>query len=127
MKDRIIRDVCTSCPSIGPRYLIPSFSKILEGAINSLVSRFALERNFISEGPPGTWVRKLSASLCKRVYAGLVINSLKYLERAPTFLAIDHSLSFNTRMNLLVELAMLFRASKVIPQVNAASPATAIT
>ena len=56
-----------------------------------------------------------------------VINSLKYLEKAPTFFAIDHLLSLRIKMNFLVVEAMLFRASKVTPQVKAASPAIATT
>src|SRR5579883_2105802 len=46
---------------------------------------------------------------------------------APTFLSIDHSLSLSTTMSRRVWCAMLFRASYVIPQVNAASPASAMT
>ena len=34
----------------------------------------------------------------------VVINSLKYLEKAPTFLAIDHSLSLRIRIFLVVQL-----------------------
>ena len=55
------------------------------------------------------------------------MSSLKYFEKAPTFWAIDHLLSLIIRMKRLVVDAMLLRASRVIPQVNAASPATATT
>ena len=55
------------------------------------------------------------------------MSSLKYLDNAPTFLAIDHSLSFRISMSRLVFAEILFRASSVMPQVKAASPATANT
>ena len=46
---------------------------------------------------------------------------------APTFLSMDHSLSLSTTMRRLVWWAMLLSASYVMPQVKAASPATATT
>ena len=46
---------------------------------------------------------------------------------APTLRAIDHSLSLRITISRLVQAATLFSASIVIPQVNAASPQTAIT
>ena len=56
-----------SCPSIGPRYRIPNFSKILDGARSSLVSLFALDTNFMNDLPNGKFERKDSASLWIRV------------------------------------------------------------
>jgi hypothetical protein len=46
---------------------------------------------------------------------------------APTLRSMDHSLSLSTTIMRLVCSAMLFSASKVMPLVKAASPATAIT
>ena len=46
---------------------------------------------------------------------------------APTFFAIDHSLSLRMTISRLVEDTTLFNASRVMPQVNAASPQIATT
>lgn len=56
-----------------------------------------------------------------------VCRELKYFASAPTFLSMAHSLSFRMVMYRLVVWLILFRASRVVPQVNAASPATATT
>lgn len=46
---------------------------------------------------------------------------------APTFFAIDHSLSLRITIKRFVEETTLLRASRVMPQVKAASPQTATT
>ena len=46
---------------------------------------------------------------------------------APTFFAIDHSLSFRITISRLVLETTLLSASMVMPQVKAASPHTATT
>lgn len=79
------------------------------------------------DSPPGIFWRKDSRSLWRRLYRGLVMSSLRYLAMAPTFFAMDHSLSLSTRINFFVVVATLLRASMVIPQVRAASPRRAIT
>lgn len=74
------------------------------------------------ELPPGIFWRKDSRSLCRRLYKGFVMSSLRYFAIAPTFFEMDHSLSLRMRMRRLVVVAILLRASMVMPQVRAASP-----
>ena len=53
------------------------------------------------------------------------MTSFRYFAIAPTFFAIDISLSFSTTIIFLVVVAILLNASKVTPFVRAASPRTA--
>ena len=54
------------------------------------------------------------------------MTSFRYFAMAPTFFAIDISLSLSTTIIRFVVVAMLLNASKVTPLVRAASPRTAI-
>ena len=56
-----------------------------------------------------------------------MLRRLRYFAIAPTFRAIDHSLSLRMTIRRLVQATTLFSASIVMPQVNAASPQMATT
>ena len=90
----------------------------------SCIARLPILATFL---PMKLLFKKESKSVYNLLYIGFVIKSLKYLERAPTFFEIDILLSFRIIINFLAEVAILFRASKLMPFVKAASPSTAIT
>ena len=66
--------------------------------------------------------RRCRAGACT---CSLVTILCRYLAIAPTLRSMDHSLSLSTTIRRLVCSAMLFSASKEMPLVKAASPASA--
>ena len=75
----------------------------------------------------GMLLKILCTSFLARRYFSLTRIKDKYSDKAPTFGAIDISLSFKITIILRLEIPALLSPSKASPPVIAPSPITAIT
>jgi len=111
---------------MGPKYWRPNSSNRTEGQSRLLAASSARRATVRAVLPPKTLEDAMG--LVVQILVMLVGDDLvEVAGMAPTLRSMDHSLSLRTTIRRLVWSAILLSASKEMPLVKAASPATATT